>query len=132
MIDTSQEICATTSCFDIIRIVPARNTVSIAGYAPDWYTGRQFRKLAPKRIDYDAYKISGDEYAYTQAYKAKVLDLLDPREVLYEQIGVTATILCWELPGLFCHRRLFAQWIEDRLEITIPELTLMQAVRDQA
>ena len=38
-----------TSYFDNLKNLP-RNIIpiSICGQAPDWYTGRQYKKLAPK------------------------------------------------------------------------------------
>lgn len=95
--------------------------VSIAGRAPDWFTGRQYKKLAPKYHFFKKYKKDGDKDFYTKQFKKEVLDVLDPKEV-YEELGEDAILLCWEKPGDFCHRRLVAEWLEKALGITIGEI----------
>jgi len=61
-----------------------------------------------------------DEASYREAYQ-KILDGLDPQEV-FEDLGEDATLLCWEVPGKFCHRRLVAKWLEEHLGVDVPEL----------
>jgi uncharacterized protein (DUF488 family) len=95
--------------------------VSIAGRAPLWYSGRQYKKLAPKIGFFKKYKEDGDEAAYREQYQKQVLDQLDPREV-YEELGERAILLCYEKPGDFCHRHLVAEWLMKHLGITITEL----------
>ena len=95
--------------------------VSIAGRAPDWYRGKQYKKLAPKVWFFKRYKEDGDEEFYKIQYQKEVLDKLDPREV-YEELGENAVLLCWEKPGKFCHRHLAAAWLTKHLGIMITEL----------
>jgi uncharacterized protein (DUF488 family) len=95
--------------------------VSIAARAPDWYTGRQYKKLAPKYDFFIKYKEDGDEVAYTEQFQKRVLDVLDPR-LVFEELGENAILLCWEGKGKFCHRRLVAEWLEKNLGIQVPEL----------
>lgn len=97
------------------------NAVSIAGRAPDWYTGRQYKKLAPRIWFFKKYKEDGDEAFYTEQYQKEVLDKLDPKEVFLE-LGDNAILLCWETPGKFCHRHLVAKWLEEKLGISVLEL----------
>ena len=97
------------------------NAVSIAGKAPHWYTGRQYKILAPKYHFFKKYKIDGDKLSYTQSFYNEVLNKLDPQKVL-QDLGPHAILLCYEKPGDFCHRRLVADWILDKIGITIPEL----------
>ena len=59
-----------------------KNAVSIAGKAPSWYLGREYKKLAPKYSFFKKYKEDGDTEAYTESYYAEVLDKLDPKTVL--------------------------------------------------
>jgi uncharacterized protein (DUF488 family) len=94
--------------------------VGIAGQAPDWYTGRQYRRLAPKYDFFIKYKQDGDESYYIKQYQERVLDKLNP-ETVFKELGQDAVILCWEEPGAFCHRRLVAGWLESHLGITVPE-----------
>jgi len=103
------------------------NAVSIAGRAPDWYEGRQYKILAPKKDFFLEYKRTGDEAAYIEEFQRRVLDPLDPRQI-YEELGPNAILLCWEAPGpgQFCHRWLVARWLEKHLGITIPEVGMEQ------
>ena len=83
--------------------------------------GREYKKLAPKYYFLHKYKLDGDEEFYTQQYQAEVLDQLDPKEVLRD-LGEDAVLLCYEKPGQFCHRRLVAKWLEEKLGIEVKEL----------
>lgn len=97
------------------------NAVSIAGRPPDWYTGRQYKKLAPKVWFFKKYKEDGDESYYIEQYRKEVLDKLDPQEV-YNELGEDAILLCWEKGNEFCHRHLVADWLEEKLGIIIFEI----------
>jgi hypothetical protein len=97
------------------------NAVSIAGKAPDWYTGREYKALAPKYWFFAKYKQDHDEKFYTEQFQKEVLDQLDPQQV-FNDLGEDAVILCWEAAGKFCHRRLVAKWLEEKLHIEVPEL----------
>jgi hypothetical protein len=97
------------------------NAVSIAGRAPEWFTGREYKKLAPKVWFFKKYKEDGDEEFYKIHYKKEVLDVLDPK-VVYEELGENAILLCWEASGKFCHRHLASKWLADKLNICIQEL----------
>lgn len=98
-----------------------KNAVSIAGKAPDWYKGREYKKLAPKYGFFKKYKEDGDIDAYTESYYAEVLDELDPKEV-YEELGEDAVLLCWEPYNKFCHRFLVAEWLKKELDVEIREI----------
>ena len=89
--------------------------VSIALKTPEWFQGRRYPALAP-RLD----MLPMEEEEYRREYQA-ILDRLDPRQV-YEDLGPDAVLLCWEPPGVFCHRRLAAEWLEERLGVKVPEL----------
>jgi len=89
--------------------------VSIALKTPEWFQGRRYPALAP-RLD----MLPLEEADYRREYQI-ILDRLDPRQV-YEDLGPEAILLCWEPPGVFCHRRLVAAWLEERLEVEVPEL----------
>lgn len=103
-----------TSYFSNLRNVT--NPLSISGKAPDWYSGPQFKVLAPKWSFFKAYKdgkITSDEY--TSEYYRLVLDELDPHKTyryLIDMYGEDVTLLCYEKPGDFCHRRIVASWFE--------------------
>lgn len=97
------------------------NAVSISGYAPDDFCGRQYKNLAPKFWFYQKYKNDGDSNFYTEQYQKEVLDKLDPKQV-YEDLGPDAVLLCYETEYQFCHRFLVAKWLEDNLNIEIEEI----------
>ena len=96
------------------------NNVSIAGKAPDWYKGREYKKLAPKYWFFKKYKEDNDEQFYINEYY-KILNQLDPSKV-FEELGENSVLLCYEKPGEFCHRHLVAKWLMDNLNIKILEI----------
>ena len=69
------------------------------------------------------------EDLYRYRYAA-ILARLDPAETwkrLHELAnGAEPVLLCWERPLFsarhFCHRRLVAAWLEERLQVTVPEI----------
>lgn len=96
--------------------------VSIAGGTPNFYSGRVYKKLAPKYDWWIKWKNEGlSEEWFKERYYATVLDLLDAQEV-FDELGEDAIILCWEASGKFCHRHLVAEWLENELGITIEEI----------
>ncbi len=97
------------------------NAVSIAGKAPVWFKGREYKKLAPKYWFFQRYKEDGDEEFYTEQFQKEVLDPLDPKKV-FEELGEDAIILCWEGKDKFCHRHLVADWLSKNLDIEIEEI----------
>jgi hypothetical protein len=94
--------------------------VSIAGKTPEGFTGREYKQLAPKFWFFRKYKLDGDERFYTLQYQEEVLDQLDPKEVLRD-LGEDAVLLCYEKPGLFCHRHLVSAWFREH-GINVTEL----------
>ena len=97
------------------------NAVSIAAKSPDFYKGREYKKLAPNYWFFKKYKDDGDEEFYTKQYYKEVLDKLDPKEV-YKELGENAILLCWEGKDKFCHRRIVAEWLLNNLDVEIKEL----------
>ena len=101
------------------------NAVSISGKAPEWYMGRQYKKLAPTFKIFSKYKSSNqtleDEQEYTKEFTEQILNKLDPK-VVFEELGKDAVILCYETPEKFCHRHIVAKWLSESLGIEIKEL----------
>ena len=91
--------------------------ISIAGKAPDWYYGLEYKKLAPKRCFFNIWKENGDNDYYIRHFKKEVLDLLDARQVVSDLIklsdGKDIALLCYETPDKFCHRHLVADWLTE-------------------
>jgi hypothetical protein len=99
---------------------PPRNTP--AGF-------KVYRKLAPGEW-FNSVEI--DEYL--ERFHAEILAPLDPKAVWDELHrlagGVEPVLLCWEKPPVaasempghdFCHRRIVAQWLEEKLNVTVAE-----------
>jgi len=107
-----------TSYFAISHSLP--NAVSIAAKSPDFYNGREFLPLAPTWDIYSEYKRTKDTELFTSRYVEEILLPLDPQEI-YDDFRYSV-ILCWESPSKFCHRRIVAKWLEDSLNVRIPEL----------
>jgi len=70
-----------------------QDAVSIAGRSPNWYKGKEYRKLSPKYWFFKKYKEDGDEEFYIEQYYKEVLNGLDPQEV-YNDLTEYAIILC--------------------------------------
>ena len=106
-----------TSCF---KDYPGDMGVAICLYPPIDWTGLRFPSLAPDtQIFYAIKNKSISREQYIQQYNEHILGELDPAFIykLFER----NVLLCWEPPGEFCHRRLVAAWIQDKLGIEVPE-----------
>jgi hypothetical protein len=95
------------------------NAVGISQGVPKWYTGALYEKLAPP---WEIVKIK-DEATFRRLYHEMVLSHLNPVHVADELEG--KVLLCWELPGQFCHRWLVAvstfRWIGVFVNIGVTE-----------
>jgi len=113
-----------TSYFGNLRNVA--NPLSIAGKCPKWYTGPEFKILAPKWSFFTDYKQGLiDELEYGRQYKELVLDplnVISTYSFLTQTYGDDVTLLCYEKPSEFCHRKIVAGWIEFNLGIRIKEI----------
>lgn len=105
-----------TSYFAKLRKLPENAIpISICGKAPDWYTGLQYKKLAPKYDFFMKWKQDHDDAEYIRCFDAQVLDGLDPTKVFEELQSMAGpdkiiVLICYEKPGDFCHRHLVAKW----------------------
>ena len=97
------------------------NAISIAGKAPAWYIGKEYKLLAPKYWFFEKYKKDGDEEFYKKQYYEEVLKDLNP-SAIYDDLGQGSVLLCWEKPGEFCHRHLVAEWLQMSLGIDVKEV----------
>ena len=94
--------------------------ISICGKAPDWYTGLQYKKLAPKYVFFQQWKQNHDNDYYIRCFNEQVLSKLNQDEVIRElnqltgsSVPVDIALVCYEKPGDFCHRHLVADWLND-------------------
>lgn len=147
MADLSKVILGTGN-YDNVK---SGNTVSITGDGGNaWgYFGPSYKKLAPKLVTYEPYaekykellELKKDvskikeyfeyrkqiEDEYIKSYYDIRLKDLDVNELLYtlkEKFGEDIILLCHESIEEFCHRRLFADYIELETGIYIPEVSV--------
>ena len=103
--------------------------ISICCKAPDWYTGLQYKKLAPKYDFFMKWKENHDNDYYIKCFNEQVLDKLNAQKVVQELNNLIdgimlnpkifhdqslipdIAIICYEKPGDFCHRHLVADWL---------------------
>lgn len=96
------------------RLPKSLRPVSIARKPGRYYKGDAYLALAPT-----AEMLQMSIPRYIVEFDA-IIAKLDPNVVLSD-LGDNAVMLCWESPGIFCHRRRVAQWLEESLGIEIPE-----------
>lgn len=114
-----------TSYFAKAAYVP--NPVAICGKSPSWFSGFEYKQLAPKYSFFIKYKngeINGDEY--TEEYYRLVLNKLDPMQVWKDlsKFGDNITLLCYEKPDDFCHRHIAREWLNKSLNLNCTELLI--------
>ena len=108
-----------TSYFARLSDLPSNVVpISICGKAPDWYTGLQYKKLAPKRDFFMKWKENHDNDYYIRCFNEQVLDKLNAAEVISDLSSMLLSLdktdiclICYEKPGDFCHRHLVADWL---------------------
>lgn len=96
------------------------NAVSIALKPPEWYKGREYKRLAPPFWLLQEYHNGLPKEDYELYYYSEVLSHLNPCEVVHA-IGDGSIILCWESASDFCHRHLVSGWINKELGIEVEE-----------
>jgi len=92
------------------------DAVAISQGVPRFYRGKRYMPLAPARWLLKA----KDPELFDREYR-KQLAALDARQVA-EELGSNAILLCWESFNVRCHRRLVAEWLEEKLGIVVPEV----------
>lgn len=103
---------AKTVAYENIGVVP----IGIAISSPPFYQGLTYKKLAPKPWMLSKFKTGElSEAGYVENFKNLVLKYLSPEIVKVEleklSEGKDVVLLCWEVPGKFCHRNIVADWI---------------------
>ena len=103
-----------TSYFSNIKNV--KNPIAICAKSPNWYTGPEFKPLAPKYSFFNEYKTGKiSKIEFTKDYLKEVLSLLNPLEVELQLLALypnekDITLLCFEEPHKFCHRQIVIFW----------------------
>lgn len=116
-----------TSCYANLRNIPDTITpVSIARFSPKWFAGHKMKSLAPpKKLLWDAKAGRITDKEYTALFMEELKKAYTP-EILYENLekdfnGKDIVLLCYEKKGVFCHRRLVAEWIEKGVGMEVVE-----------
>lgn len=97
--------------------------ISICAKAPSWYTGLQYKKLAPKYDFFMRWKQTHDNDYYIKCFDEQVLNNLkasevisDLKELVIKKYGCCPehiALICYEKPTDFCHRHLVAKWLKE-------------------
>lgn len=91
--------------------------ISICGKAPEWYTGLQYKKLAPKYGFFMDWKRNNDNDYYIKCYNEEVLNQLTVNNVIKDLKSLVGNksiaLICYEKPFDFCHRHLVAKWFTE-------------------
>jgi hypothetical protein len=113
----------TTSCFSLSGKNPL--AVAISNGTRGYPGVKTYKALAPpwalvKQLDETIFRI---EYM-------KQLNGMNAHKVIADLRALTNSddtiMLCWEQPGVFCHRRITAFWLERELGIVVPELDVAE------
>lgn len=111
-----------------LNIVP----ISIALYSPKFFNGPSIGFLAPKRHMLSEGLPTGE---YTRMYNEEILAKIDMDlfRIAIKNIsgGKDVALLCYEKPGDFCHRRLFAEWVKDKFNYDIEEYNFNTAKEEK-
>lgn len=114
-----------TSYFAMIKDLPENFvTIAICGKSPDWYTGLEYKKLAPKWNFFKIWKETHDNEYYVKEFNKQVLSGLDVYTCIDELLGLLTVeqrrlyannelhivLLCYEKIGDFCHRHIVSDW----------------------
>ena len=110
-----------TSYFAKLKSLPKNiYPISICAKVPNWYKGRQYKKLAPKYDFFIKWKENHDNDYYIKCYKEQVLNKLNIEDVIFDLVGILdankdidIALLCYEKPDDFCHRHLVADWFNE-------------------
>jgi uncharacterized protein (DUF488 family) len=104
--------------------------ISICAKAPSWYTGIQYKALAPKYGFFMKYKETHDEAYYIEHFNSEVLDKLRPNDVVATLRSLAGDkipcMMCFEKPGDFCHRHLVADWLNNSGLVSVSEYNTKQ------
>ena len=104
--------------------------VSISLGVPKWFTGSKLSYLAPTRKMLSP-EMSREQYIrlYNEILsKIKIKTLREDISILTRGEDVNIALLCWEKPGDFCHRHLFADWLKEKTGYEVKEFGVSEKV----
>lgn len=108
-----------TTYFENLKNLPEHITpIAICLKSPEWYRGLEYKKLAPHESFFRKWKANHDNNYYITSFNQQVLQNLSVEEVIEDLNALIKTtanrdiaLICYELPGEFCHRHLVSQWL---------------------
>lgn len=114
-----------TSYFGNFRALAKENVlmIGIARFPPRYFNGESIMELAPH-----ASMLRMGESEYVKMFEGRILAKLNQDDIV-RKIGEIAkrhgcdkvALCCFEKPGEFCHRRLFAEWLKEKTGYEIKE-----------
>lgn len=117
-----------TSCFKFAKSLDSSRffVVSISRFPPRWFQGYCCYDLAPSADLLKRFKGGLSKYHYGVRYRRDVLDRVDVHRV-FEGLarlacGRDIVLCCFEPAFDFCHRRLLANYVQERWGYSIEEL----------
>ena len=96
--------------------------ISICAKVPNGYRGLEYKKLAPSYELLSKWKQTHDNDYYIKCYLSRILQQLEPKEVVAELYSLAATqsepvkdiaLVCYEKSTDFCHRHLVSAWLHN-------------------
>lgn len=108
-----------TSYFAKLKKLPSDVVpISICAKPPAWYSGLQYKRVAPTYNILMKYKGDHNEADYIEQFNVVVLNRLNPKAVVDELSKLSGgvdkiALLCFEKSSDFCHRHLVAKWLTD-------------------
>ena len=97
--------------------------IAISRSVPEWYKGLSLQALSPEWKAVSAFKDTGDKKAFNRHLK-KMLKDFNADDIL-RALGDNwdaAIFLCYEKPGEVGHRRLIAEWPEQKCRnVMVPD-----------
>lgn len=89
--------------------------IAICGKSPDWWTGIEYKKLAPKYAFFSKWKETHDNEYYIIRFFLDVLMQLNVQDVVTDLIKIAKdkkiALVCYEKPMDFCHRHIVREWL---------------------
>ena len=89
--------------------------IAICGKSPDWWTGAEYKKLAPKYAFFSKWKETHNNEYYIIRFFLDVLMQLNVQDVVTDLIKIAKdkkiALVCYEKPMDFCHRHIVREWL---------------------
>lgn len=124
-----------TSCYALNYRNP--NAIGISFILPSNFDGKSMAKLAPTVGMISKIKSWVQEGEYSEKeYVENYINILEERGItaqgLVDELPDGAILLCYEMPGEFCHRRVLADWIYNETGVLVEEAKSYKELKYEA